>query len=276
MEQGPYRMDSRSIWQARDGLSWKPNYPAIMFGHTSRLKLQKQITAARKPETKRFLIEKTISQLQEDATISQKFDDLDIPEINIRKELADILDRPPILGMPIDAVSQDLKEWAETLRVDVRLWVIRKYAEFGSSNNVLYEIPEEFKPTFDTETEDLGEARSPNFLDVTIADLIAAHLIQAGDILTMSYKPRDIQGNHQTYRATVESDGSLQVDNHIFTSPSYAAIYVIQHAGSSRKTQNGWISWKTLDGKLLSELRDEYARRPAAGDSADSSGKLGS
>lgn len=43
-----------------------------------------------------------------------------------------------------------------------------------------------------------------------------------------------------------------------FPSPSYAAIFCIQDAGSDRTTVNGWISWKTKAGKYLTELRTNY------------------
>jgi hypothetical protein len=46
-----------------------------------------------------------------------------------------------------------LKEWAGTLRNDVRLWLVRKHIEFGAPENVAYEIPEEFRPVLDTTEE---------------------------------------------------------------------------------------------------------------------------
>ena len=52
-------------------------------------------------------------------------------------------------------------------------------------------------------------------------------------------------------------DGSLQVLGRSFSSPSYAAVFGIQDAGSSRSTVNGWIAWKLENGATLADLRDE-------------------
>jgi len=53
----------------------------------------------------------------------------------------------------------------------------------------------------------------------------------------------------------------LTVLNQNFPSPSYAAIFCIQNAGSERTTVNGWTSWRTREGKFLSQLRSEYLEK---------------
>ncbi|MBK7435138.1 MAG: hypothetical protein IPI66_15535 [Chitinophagaceae bacterium] len=77
-----------------------------------------------------------------------------------------------------------------------------------------------------------------------------------GQKLFMTYKPRN--GQPKTYVATLSDDGSFSVLNQIYSSPSYAALAGINDAGSNRPTVNGWISWKTSEGKLLSQLREEF------------------
>jgi hypothetical protein len=47
-----------------------------------------------------------------------------------------------------------------------------------------------------------------------------------------------------------------------FSAPSYAALLCVQDAGSSRNTVNGWISWKTAEGKTLADLRDTLLKTP--------------
>lgn len=86
-----------------------------------------------------------------------------------------------------------------------------------------------------------------------------AELLAAGSRLFMSYKPKSIQ-ERKTYEIIVEEDGSLRADDQNFSSPSYAAIYYINKAGSPRKTVNGWTSWKTEEGVSLANLRDKYLR----------------
>jgi hypothetical protein len=94
--------------------------------------------------------------------------------------------------------------------------------------------------------------------DVSVRDLIMAGLLAPGSKLYMTYKPRSGQ-DRKTYEAIVEEDGSLRADDQSF-SPSYAAVYYLNKAGSPRKTANGWITWKTEDGILLADLRDRYLK----------------
>ncbi|MEI6076407.1 MAG: hypothetical protein WCS94_12570 [Verrucomicrobiota bacterium] len=227
----------------------------------------KQITAALKSESKRYLVERIITLVREDESISRKFEEEGIERIDIRKVLDEILTKQPILGMPIDAVSADLREWAATsVKIETKLWIIRKHVDLENPQNIIYELPEEFRPTFDSHEEEVtavggGKIR---FYDVSIQDLITAGLLLAGSKLSMSYKPKHANEERKTYLTTVQEDGALLADNQSFTSPSYAAIYFINKAGSTRQTVNGWTAWKTESGKLLSELREELMKKPSS------------
>ncbi len=53
------------------------------------------------------------------------------------------------------------------------------------------------------------------------------------------------------YKAIIIEDGSMNVLDKKFKSPSYVALLEIQDAGSDRKTVNGWTSWKNKEGELL-------------------------
>ncbi|MEA3343063.1 MAG: hypothetical protein U9Q92_02765 [archaeon] len=75
----------------------------------------------------------------------EKFTDEDIDLLDVRGVLVEILEKDPIIGMPIDSISNDLRAWAETLKVDVKLWTILKYVEFPDQANIVYEIPEEYR-----------------------------------------------------------------------------------------------------------------------------------
>jgi len=74
----------------------------------------------------------------------------------------------------------------------------------------------------------------------------------------MNYKPRS-GGAQKKYNAFVLENGSIELLDKVYPSPSYAALAAIQDAGSDRKTVNGWTSWKTEDGKVISELRDKIS-----------------
>ena len=184
-----------------------------------------------------------------------KFAEESIEVINIRRVLGEILDTSPIIGMPIDAITSDLREWASTLRVSVKLWIVRKHVEFGRPEQVLYEIPEEFRPALDTAEEDATDGEQARY-DVTVADLVNSGHLRDGQRLLMSWKPRN--GDKQMFEGIVRSGGEVEVRGKSFTSPSYAAVYALQSAGSNRSTENGWVKWRTEDGVLIATLREEY------------------
>lgn len=215
----------------------------------------KQIIAASQPASRRIVTELVVARLKEDAELRARFSEHGIAEIDIRRVLSEIFEKPPIIGLPIDRVGQDLREWAQTLKSEVKLWTVRKLVEFGNSENVLYEIPDDFRPDLDTTADESG-ARGYTYYDVKLSDLVAANMLHAGESLAMSYKPRG--GGARTYEATVEPDGSLLVLGKRFQSPSYAALLGIQDAGSERTTVNGWMSWRTQAGRTLAELRADF------------------
>jgi len=221
----------------------------------------KQITAASKPESKRYLVERVVSLFRDNQEVRDKFEEEGIELIDIRKVLDQILATQPFLGMPIDSVSPDLREWASTsVKLETKLWIVRKHVELGNPSNVMYEIPEEYRPVLDTKEMEESAARgSIAVYDISIQDLMKEELLAPGSKLYMSYKPKSTQ-ERRTYEVIVEEDGSLRADDQSFSSPSYAAMYYINKAGSPRKTVNGWTSWKTDEGVTLADLRDRYLK----------------
>lgn len=222
--------------------------------------VSKQVIASLQPLSRKIIEDLAVEQYQMDLLTKEKFDDLGIREINVRKVLSEILEKEPAVGIPIDAISGDLKEWARTLKYNVKLWKITKYIEFNIPNNIVYEFPEEFKPELDTEEEKeitTGMSEISRY-DATILDLIQAGFIEIDEILRMEYKPRN--GLRRKYEGIVQQDGSISVFGQSYSSPSYAALAGIQNAGSDRKTVNGWTSWKNKHGRLIADLREEYLR----------------
>jgi hypothetical protein len=219
--------------------------------------ITKQLLASQQPLTRRALTDISVELYRNDSYTKEKFDEYNIAEINVRQVIGDILETEPIIGVPIDGVTNDLKEWARTLKFKVKLWIINKFVEFNNPSNIVYEFPEEFKPELDTEQE--SEPKSANRettkYDIEISDLIQNNLLAVNDILYMTYKPRN--GNQKKYEAKILEDGSLEVLGQIFSAPSYAALSGIQNAGSDRQTVNGWTSWKTQNGKTIAELREQ-------------------
>jgi hypothetical protein len=217
----------------------------------------KQIIAAMNPASRQLLVDLIVEKVREDPSAMEKFTDEGIEVIDIRRVLGGILEANPTVGMPIDAISSDLREWASTLKVSVKLWIVRKHVEFGQPDRVLYEIPEEFRPALDTE-EAADDISQQARYDVTISDLIGAHLLTRGQMLLMNWRPRN--GEKRCFEGLVRDSGEIEVLGKPFASPSYAAIYALQSAGSNRTTENGWVKWKTEDGVLLSTLRERYLK----------------
>jgi hypothetical protein len=217
----------------------------------------KQLLASQQSTTKRTLLELAVEQYQADPYTKEKFEDLNIAAINVRQVVGDILESEPIIGVPIDGLTNDLRDWARTLKYKVKLWVVSKFVELNNPTNIVYEFPEEFKPDLDTEEESKPQKTNTKIAqyDVEFADLVNARLLTVGEKLIMTYKPRN--GQQKRYEATVLEDGSLELLGQHFSSPSYAALAGIQDAGSDRKTVNGWTSWKNNSNKTLAELREQ-------------------
>jgi Restriction Enzyme Adenine Methylase Associated len=216
----------------------------------------KQITAARSGNSRKRIAQFMVNTIKDDKISLEKFQTEGIQTINIHQTISEILEKQPIIGMPIDIISNDLKEWATTLSSEVKLWVIQKYVEFGKPSVILYEFPEEFKPAFDTKIDDPDQPDKFTQYDVKISDLVKAELLSFGEKLFMTYKPKN--GKKQDYETTIQENGSLIVFGETFTSPSYAALYCIKNAGSPRNTTNGWNSWKNAEDQVLAKLRDQY------------------
>lgn len=195
-----------------------------------------------------------INKVRDDESLQDKFVDQQIDPIDYRQVLNEILNTNPIIGMPIDRIKSDLREWAETLKVDVRLWLIQKYTQFDDPQHIAYEIPDEFKPAA-ISSEHAEESTQVTRYNISICDLVEADYLACGQILLMPYKPR--KGEQRQYEAVVLETGELEVMGRRFSAPSYAALFGIQDAGSSRSTVNGWTAWRTESGKTLAELRDE-------------------
>lgn len=215
----------------------------------------KQIIAAGQPSSKSRIVDEVVRMMKHDDQVAEKFVDEGIQTVDIRKVLNEIVETTPVVAMPIDAISDDLREWAQTVKSDVKLWLVKKYAEFRDDSNVIYEVPEEYRPALDTKEEKEREGGRAQY-DVTVLDLIDAGLVSVGEELVMSYKPSD--GDRREYHATIEEDGALSVLGKSFSAPSYAALHGIQDAGSHRTAVNGWRSWKNRAGLALREIRDEY------------------
>ena len=222
--------------------------------------VSKQIIASQQPESRKLLALLAIEAIKKQP---EKFDELDIDKYKLGIILNEILEKSPLIGLPIDNISDDLADWAKTLKNSVNIWLIKKYVEVGNTNNIIYELPEEYKPLIDTEEDNTiveGETeRKIKAYNISVYDLVQAGLLHPSEELFMSYRPR-MGEERKEYKAVVDEDGNFNVLGEKYSSPSYAALAGLQDAGSDRKTVNGWTSWRTSDGKTLADLRKNYLK----------------
>lgn len=227
-----------------------------VWNHIAK-QVSKQIVASLQLSTKQKLEDISADMYEKDEYTKEKFTNLGIKSVDVRKVIRDILQEDPIIGIPIDSIPSDLKDWARQQRHKVKLWIISKFVELNNKANIVFEFPEEFKPALDTAEE--SKPQKPNTeiaqYEVELLDLISANLLKVSDKLSMTYRPRN--GQQKKYEATILEDGSLELLGQTFSSPSYAALAGIQDAGSDRKTVNGWTSWKTATGQTIADLRDK-------------------
>jgi hypothetical protein len=154
---------------------------------------------------------------------------------------------PPTIAIPIDALPRDLSQWAQSLRNLVKIWVIEKYVSTSDPSKVLYSLfgvkyflrltttifPDSIH--VDRRVGAVREVRTPG--SQPFQELIAAIPDLVGRKLKLDYGPRGAE--RHTFEGVLRPDG-IEVDGRTY-SPSYAAVYCIQKAGSTRKTANGWI-----------------------------------
>ncbi len=218
--------------------------------------VSKQLTAVGSAKTRELVLEIALKLVEQNKTLRELFKDLGIAEVAIYGRMHKILQKKPTIAIPIDGIPKDLKEWAQTLRNTVKIWVIEKYKRVGNSDSVIYSIPDENVPTV---TTDPGKENTPPGPTTTTTgsqlfqELLEAFPTLQDQYVFLNYGP--LGKSKQTFQGTIRKEG-IEVDNKVY-SPSYAAVYCIKKAGSPRKTANGWTMWKTKEGKFLNDLYQE-------------------
>jgi hypothetical protein len=219
--------------------------------------ISKQLAAAETQGTRDIVLDLALNILRANTELKDMFRELGISEINIHGKLSSILRTPPTIAIPIDAIPNDLQEWIRTLRNTVKVWVIEKYECVDDAHQILYSLPEENIPTITTKTVSGDSVSTVNTnSSLLFQDLINAGLLSEGQLLLMDYKPKT--GQRQSFTGIVRKDG-IEVDGKIY-SPSYAALYCLHKVNSSLKSRNGWQTWKTNEGVLLSSLRERISQ----------------
>jgi len=209
--------------------------------------ISKQLAAVQRTETKERVLQAALNLVRSSEDLKETIRELGIAEIGLHGRIASILASLPTVAIPIDEIPADLPDWKNSLRNPVKIWVIKKYVQQGTSK-ILYSLPDEASPSIGTSiTEGDGPSVSTSVL---LKEAIKTGLFQVGEELWMEYGPRGHP--RQRFTAVVRDDG-LEVDGKIY-SPSAAAVVCIRKAGSHRTSANGWVHWRTRDGRIMSEV----------------------
>lgn len=224
----------------------------------------KQMVAAAQPSTRALLVATVVNMVKEEAAIKQKFESQEIDIIDIAPELHKILEKDPIIGIPIDNIGPDMRQWAQTQRLVVNLWLVRKLIDVQDPGSVIYEVPDDYRPVFNSVQARISQAAGVEQWtadDVTVPMLIDNGLLAVGQELSFSYKQHGAT-DRTVFTATVSEDKEgLMVNGKGTLSLSSAAVECMRSVGSPQRTRNGWTSWRTADGKLLYHLREELVAR---------------
>ncbi len=144
----------------------------------------RQLVAADQSTTKQLIIELIIQQLREDSGIMKKFNDEGFGKEDegvfldeIREVLVEIFGKKPVIGMPIDSISKDLRDWAGTLKSNVKLCTIEKYAENGNPENIIYEIPEEHNTELNTAENGDAHSKNTKKAKTAVDSMVSSHEI---------------------------------------------------------------------------------------------------
>ena len=213
--------------------------------------IAKQLTAMRNSVNIELLSSLALELIATNKIFINKLsEEFDIKAINIHSKLNSILRKNPSVALPIDEIPSDLREWAETLQNTVEIWEIQKFIN-TNDNSVLYSIPDDAIPSLSTSHQRTEVIKLPIYSRGELfRKLINEGLLTVDEQLHMDYGMRGKK--RQRYYGKVNRDG-IEIDGRVY-SPSYAAVTVMQKAGSIRPTANGWLHWKNKDGQLIDSL----------------------
>jgi hypothetical protein len=215
--------------------------------------ISKQLTAIANETAKAKIITQALGEIQENKELKDLLAEIGIEEIHVHGKLQSILSKPPIIALPIDIIPDDLEEWADTLRNEIRIWTVEKY--INDNNDVIYSIPDiESEDDLSQEGNNQEKGSGPKKTADLLKKLIAKGLLQVDQQVYFDYGPKGKSKTH--FEGKIKLDG-IEIDEKVY-SPSIAALKCIQTISKYRKSANGWKVWKTLDGALLNETYKKF------------------
>jgi len=218
--------------------------------------VSKQLAASATASSIDKFIGLALALAENNTGLKETLRDLSISELQLHSRLRQIFSKPPIVAIPIDAVPKDLKEWASTLRHEVKIWVLNKYVNTRDSSRIIYSLPDDNLPTLETVQEGgLGEAAIRVTSTQPYRRLMDAFPELVGQEVYLEYTPRGGEKKHFT--GALRGDG-VEVEGEVL-SLSGAALRCLRRENPNRESANGWNFWRLSTGELLGHV---YSRIP--------------
>jgi hypothetical protein len=215
--------------------------------------VSKQLAALSSPAMRNSLLKLTLDQISQNAALRQVFAELGIPDIEVHGKLQAILAKPATIAIPIDEVPVDMNDWLVTLRNSAKVWVLGKYVSASDPKHVLYSLPDEALPTMATVSTQDGSKITVSRSQL-YQKLLSSGLMPEGTVLTMDYGPRGKP--RRTFRGIVRKNG-IEVEGRMYSSPSAAAAFCMEQVSGTTRSANGWVWWKTPNGKTIDQVYQE-------------------
>ena len=214
----------------------------------------KQITAIQNDDTKVKITENCIIEIQKNKNFIELLSEINISEINIHGEIEKILRKDPIVSLPIDYIPNDLEEWAENLKIKVEIQLVEKFSD--KDGNILFNMPDLVIKTSDEKIEkeikEISDKKPENLLEL----IVKAGFLSDGEKVYMEYGPKGTK--KKRFEGIVHING-IEV-NGVISSPSISSLRCIQEVSPTRTTNNGWVTWKTMDGKVINDKWEKYQK----------------
>ena len=216
--------------------------------------INKQITAIQNDDTKVKITENCIIEIQKNKNFIELLSEINISEINIHGEIEKILRKDPIVSLPIDYIPNDLEEWAENLKIKVEIQLVEKFSD--KDGNILFNMPDLVIKTSDEKIEkeikEISDKKPENLLEL----VVKAGFLSDGEKVYMEYGPKGTK--KKRFEGIVHING-IEV-NGVISSPSISSLRCIQEVSPTRTTNNGWVTWKTMDGKVINVKWEKYQK----------------
>ena len=86
--------------------------------------VSKQLAAVESSETRDLILQIALKEIKNNKELKNLFLEIGIDELEIHGKLQKILKKRPTIAIPIDAFPTDLRDWAQTLKNTVKIWIL--------------------------------------------------------------------------------------------------------------------------------------------------------